>query len=72
MDFERKPWAFDQAQVTKWNAQDLDAEDELIGVPGSPTIVTGLEQAASQERKNIFLEGTQPEIIGQLVEILRR
>jgi electron transfer flavoprotein beta subunit len=72
MDFERKPWAFDQAQVTKWNAQDLDAEDELIGVPGSPTIVTGLEQAASQERKNIFLEGSQVEIIGQLVEILRR
>jgi electron transfer flavoprotein beta subunit len=70
MDYDRKPWAFDEAVVTKWNASDLDAEGELIGVPGSPTIVTGLEQAPSQERKNIFLEGNEGEIVEQLVRIL--
>jgi electron transfer flavoprotein beta subunit len=70
MDYDRKPWACDEAVVTKWNASDLDAEGELIGVPGSPTIVTGLEQAPSQERKNIFLEGNEGEIVEQLVRIL--
>ena len=72
IDYERKPWAFNQANVAKWNAEDIDADGGLIGVPGSPTIVTGLEQAASQERKNIFLEGSEMEIVEQMVEILRR
>jgi electron transfer flavoprotein beta subunit len=71
MDYERKTWAFEKAEVTKWNAQDLNADSKLIGIPGSPTIVTGLEQAASQDRKNIFLEGNVSEIADQLVKILR-
>ena len=71
MDFERKGWAFDDAQVTMWDAQDLNTESQFIGIPGSPTIVTGLEQAASQERKNIFLGGSASEIADQLVKILR-
>jgi electron transfer flavoprotein beta subunit len=72
MDFERKGWAFEHAQVTMWDAQELNAETQFIGIPGSPTIVTGLEQAASQERKNIFLEGSATEIADQLVRILRK
>lgn len=71
MDFERKEWAFEHAQVTKWDAQELSAESQFIGIPGSPTIVTGLEQAAPQERKNIFLTGSTSEIADQLVKILR-
>lgn len=71
MDFERKGWAFEDAQVTMWDAQELNADTQLIGIPGSPTIVTGLEQAASQERKNIFLDGGASEIAEQLVKILR-
>ena len=71
MDFERKGWAFEHAQVTMWDAQELSAETQFIGIPGSPTIVTGLEQAASQERKNIFLEGSAADIADQLVKILR-
>jgi electron transfer flavoprotein beta subunit len=70
MDYERKPWAFEKADVTKWNADDLNADPELIGVPGSPTIVTGLDQAATQDRKKIFLEGDSSEIAEQLVRIL--
>lgn len=71
MDFERKGWAFEDAQVTMWAAQELNAESQFIGIPGSPTIVTGLEQAVSQERKNIFLTGSTSEIADQLVKILR-
>ncbi len=71
MDFERKGWAFEHALVTMWDAQELSAESQFIGIPGSPTIVTGLEQAASQERKNIFLEGSAADIADQLVKILR-
>ena len=65
MDYERKPWAFEKADVTKWTADDLNVDPELIGVPGSPTIVTGLEQAATQDRKKIFLEGDSSEIVKQ-------
>jgi electron transfer flavoprotein beta subunit len=71
MDYERKSWAFEKAEVTTLNAQDLNADGQLIGIPGSPTIVTGLEQAASQDRKNIFLEGDVIEIAEQLASILR-
>jgi electron transfer flavoprotein beta subunit len=71
MDYERKPWALEKADVKKWNADDLNADPELIGVPGSPTIVTGLDQAATQDRKKIFLEGDSSEIAEQIVRILR-
>jgi electron transfer flavoprotein beta subunit len=64
-------WAFEKAEVTTLNAQDLNADGQLIGIPGSPTIVTGLEQATSQDRKNIFLEGDVNEIAEQLASILR-
>ncbi len=70
MDYERKPWALEKADVTKWNADDLNADPELIGIPGSPTIVTGLDQAATQDRKKIFLVGDSSEIAEQLVRIL--
>lgn len=70
MDFERKSWAFEEAEVVKWNAVDLKAEGDLIGDLGSPTIVTGLEQAASKERKSVFFKGSIDEIIEQLVGVL--
>lgn len=71
MNYERKPWAFEEAEITLWNAEDLQAAPDHIGSPGSPTIVTGLEQAGSRERKQINLQGDQGEIVRQLAEILR-
>lgn len=70
MDFQRKPWAMEEADVEVWSCEDLGAEEEMIGVLGSPTIVTGLDQAPSHERKREFLEGSPEKIAKQLVERL--
>lgn len=71
MDYEIKPWAFEQAKVVTWNHEDLGAEEGFIGVPGSPTTVTGLEQASSRERKREFIAGTAQEMARQLAHLLR-
>ena len=71
MDFDRKLWAFEEAQVTCWSAADLGAETDCIGLDGSPTIVTGLAEADSRERKQEFLEGSPEKIVTQLVALLQ-
>jgi electron transfer flavoprotein beta subunit len=71
MDYDIKPWAFASEQVTVWTQADLDAEDACVGVPGSPTVVAGLEQAPSRERKRIFLTGASDEIACRLVKLLQ-
>lgn len=72
MDYRRKAWAFAPEQVTVWNAAALEADPELIGVPGSPTVVSGLEQAPSRERKRIPVVGTPQEQAQQLAALLRK
>ncbi len=71
MDFDRKPWAFKKAQVTCWSAADLEAETDCIGLAGSPTIVTGLAEAPSRERKHQFLDGSTEQIVNKLVALLQ-
>lgn len=71
MDYRIKPWAFAQEQVTVWDAAALAADPELIGIPGSPTVVGGLDQAPSRERKRIPVKGTPQEQAQRLVELLR-
>lgn len=71
MDFDRKPWAFKKAQVTYWSAADLEAETDCIGLAGSPTIVTGLAEAPSRERKHQFLDGSTEQIVHKLVALLQ-
>jgi electron transfer flavoprotein beta subunit len=70
MDFEIKPWAFDEAKVTVWGSADLDVDADKIGEPGSPTIVSGLAEAEVRERKRIFLEGSPDEMARRLAQIL--
>lgn len=72
MDYRIKPWAFAPEQVTVWNAAMLDADPELIGIPGSPTVVGGLDQAPSRERKHIFVEGTPTQVARRLTNLLRQ
>ncbi len=72
MDYRIKDWAGEEARVTVWTSEDLDVEEDFIGWDGSPTIVSGLDQAPSRERKRQFLEGTTDEITKQLVEVLQR
>lgn len=71
MDYRIKPWAFEDGRVTRWSAAELEADPGLIGVPGSPTVVSGLDQAPARERKMQFLDGDPDAIAGRLAEIIR-
>ncbi|KPK48237.1 MAG: hypothetical protein AMJ77_00520 [Dehalococcoidia bacterium SM23_28_2] len=71
MDIERKTWANAEGPVTTWNAQDIEVDPEMIGIPGSPTIVDGVAQAEATERKREFLKGTPEEQVKALIERLR-
>lgn len=71
MDFDRKPWAMNDAAVTVWSREDMDLEDELIGLAGSPTAVSGLAQAETRTRKQQMLEGDPADVARRLAEILR-
>jgi len=72
MDYTIKPWAFGEGRVTVWTAQELEAHPDYIGWSGSPTAVSGLEQAPSRERKRRFLTGTPEEIAQQVTNILQQ
>lgn len=71
MDYRIKPWAFEPDRVTVWSKNDLEADDQYIGLRGSPTVVSGLEQAPSRERKRRFLTGTPDELAHQVVQVLQ-
>jgi electron transfer flavoprotein beta subunit len=71
MDFDRKPWAMDDAIVTVWGRGDMELDESLIGLKGSPTIVGGLDQAETRTRLRKMLEGDQESIAAQLAAILQ-
>ncbi len=71
MDYRIKNWAFEEERVTVWSASDLEADEACIGLPGSPTVVSGLAQAPSQERKREILDGSPEEVIQKLVSLLQ-
>jgi electron transfer flavoprotein beta subunit len=71
MDYRIKDRAFEDDRVTVWNAEDLEADPGLIGEPGSPTVVSGLDQAPSRERKRILLQGAPDELGQELAGIVR-
>ena len=68
VDFDRKPWAEKEAPVTVWTAADLAVEAEMIGLPGSPTTVSGLGQARSVDRQREVISGTPEEEAHALFE----
>jgi electron transfer flavoprotein beta subunit len=70
MDYNVKPWAFEEGRVTVWGKADLDLDDAYIGAPGSPTTVTGLDQAPGRERKHVRLEETPEAVAHQLAALL--
>jgi electron transfer flavoprotein beta subunit len=70
MNYEIKEQAMKEAHVTTWLAEDLDIEVDLIGEPGSPTIVTGLGEAESRERKQEFIDGNLEQMVDRLTELL--
>jgi electron transfer flavoprotein beta subunit len=71
MDYRIKQQVMHVAPITVWSAEDLGADEAMIGLQGSPTVVSGLAQAPSQERKRIFIEGSTEEIVNQLLNLLQ-
>jgi electron transfer flavoprotein beta subunit len=72
MDFQLRSWALEKERITVWNAKDLDADPEYIGLAGSPTVVTGLAEAPFRDRRREFLQGTVDEIAQELANLLRK
>jgi electron transfer flavoprotein beta subunit len=70
MDYRLKDWSEMEGQLTVWTSTDLDADPNRIGLTGSPTRVTGLEQAKSRDRRKIQVPGTPQEIAAKLKAIL--
>jgi hypothetical protein len=70
MDYEIKEDAFKGAKVTVWTREDIEADEGYIGTAGSPTIVSGFDQAAVRERKREFLNGTRDEVVRRLVDLV--
>jgi electron transfer flavoprotein beta subunit len=71
MDFDVKDWAFEEADVTVWDAKALETEAERIGWDGSPTIVSGLREAETRDRRREILAGNPGELAQQLAVILK-
>lgn len=71
MDFRIKEWAFEKERVTVWTKEDMDVDEELIGVPGSPTVVSDLGEAETRERRREFLEGGVEETAERIAAILK-
>jgi electron transfer flavoprotein beta subunit len=71
MDYDRKEWAFDEAPLQVWTAEDINADAEFIGLTGSPTRVTGLVEAETRDRKREVLNGSVEEIAEQIAATLR-
>lgn len=72
MDYRIKSWAFEEEQVTVWTSADLEVDPDHIGWPGSPTVVSGLAEAAGRERKRQFLTGSPEEMARQLAKLLQK
>ena len=72
MDYSLRSWALEEQRITIWNSDDLETDSGNIGLAGSPTIVTGLAEAPYRERRREFLNGTQEQVVAQLVNILQK
>jgi electron transfer flavoprotein beta subunit len=72
MDYDLKSWAFESERLTVWNADDLGADSQLIGLAGSPTVVTELAEAPFRERRREFLVGSQGDVTQELLNIIQR
>lgn len=70
MNYDRKPWAFSGDNITVWTSADLDLDPQLIGLPGSPTVVTGLADAPIRGRRREFVTGRSDEIAQKLADLI--
>jgi len=72
MDYSLKPWAFEAERLTVWDADDLGADAGLIGLAGSPTVVTELAEAPYRERRREFLGGSSEDVTQELLDLIKK
>jgi len=72
LDWSLRPWGERRDLVTVWSAADLGVDLDEVGVPGSATIVGGVGQSASSERRREYLTGTPEESARQLFDRIKR
>jgi electron transfer flavoprotein beta subunit len=69
MDMVRREWAA-KAPITVWSAADLGADPEMIGLPGSATVVAGTQEAPRRDRRRVALTGSIDEKARALAEVI--
>ena len=63
--WERKPYL----KIEQWSAADIEAEDNRLGLSGSPTKVKKIENVVLAEKESINVENTE-EALNDLVKEL--
>jgi electron transfer flavoprotein beta subunit len=69
-NFELKKELDSNYQLTIWDNKELGLDPDKIGLAGSLTIVDGMVQGKSRERKRIILDGSSDEIAEKLAELI--
>jgi electron transfer flavoprotein beta subunit len=62
--------AYKNAEVTIWSAADIDAEDDRLGLSGSPTKVKKIDSVVLTHKDNITIEPTDDKIDGLVKELI--
>ncbi len=66
----RLEWA-EGHPITVWGAKDLQVDPEFVGSLGSPTLVAGIREAGTRERRREILSGSPQEKAALLADRLR-
>jgi electron transfer flavoprotein beta subunit len=71
MDYRLKAKAAEAQRFTVWNAEALGTDPQYTGQAGSPTIVSGLAEASTRERRREKITGTPEEIARALAKVIK-
>ncbi len=67
--YPRINWAYEQ-KITVWTAADIEADENLIGLPGSPTQITGFT-TVKQARAGQVIQTRPKEAASKIIAILK-
>ena len=68
----RSKMASKKAEIPIWDAAELGASEEFVGLAGSPTRVTATERAPKRDSVTVILDGSATENAKSLVSELRK
>lgn len=62
--------AYKNAEVRIWSAADIDAQDDRLGLSGSPTKVKKIDSVVLTHKDNVTIEPTDENIDGLVKELI--